>query len=169
MFTRLRQRSIPTPPWMLLLLTGACGIVALLVIPTLYHTLTTPSPRQILQRWADATQQGDYTTAESYMQPDFLRTLWQDRTTSFMRQGRMGMYHILQQQQTGQSLTATLYWHTETGSGAMPGMANDTRMPASDAAKPMSTTPLCMQVQVGPDGKVTPLTDYHDCTAQELQ
>ena len=167
MFATLRQRlqtAASAPRWVILLLSGGGLLVALLVIPPLYRAWTPPTQAQILERWATATQQGDYATAETYMAPDFIRTLWQDRTLTFMRQGRMGMYHILNQHQTGSSLTATLYWHTEAGT--MPGMDHGQAVPAGDAT-PLSTEPLCIQVQVGPDGLVTPLSDYHPCRGGE--
>jgi hypothetical protein len=167
MFATLRQwvrTAATTPRWLILLLTGGFLLVAVLVIPTLYRAWRQPSQAQILERWATATQRGDYATAATYMAPDFIRTLWQDRTMTFMRQGRMGMYHLLNRRQTGNSLTATLYWHTEAT--AMPGMDQGKAVPAGDAT-PLSTEPLCLQVQVGPDGKVTPLSDYHPCRGGE--
>ena len=167
MFAPLRQRlqtAASAPRWVILLLSGGGLLVALLVIPPLYRAWTPPTQAQILAQWATATQQGDYATAERAMAPDFIRTLWQDRTMTFMRQGRMGMYHLLNRRQTGTSLTATLYWHTEAGT--MPGMDQGKAMPAGDAT-PLSTEPLCIQVQVGPDGLVTPLSDYHPCRGGE--
>jgi hypothetical protein len=176
MLTTLRNRAIETPRWMLLLLLGSMGLILVLVIPTLYRSLTTPSQGQILQHWAEATQKGDLATAQGYMQVNpLVQELWLEQTRMFQQQGRMGMVHVIHQRQAGQSLMATLYWHTSTMEQGqqtrqgMPGM-NDPKAPAGDATggEARSTDPLCLQVQVGPDGKVVPVTAYHACAPQEM-
>ena len=185
MLTTLRQRITTTLPLTLRLLLFLLSITVIVAVarPILYRSLTQPSQTTILTRWADATQQGDFATAESYMQLNpLVQEIWLEQTRSYQQQGRMGMYHLVQQRWTGNSLNATLYWHTElttqpeSGQG-MPGM-NDPQAPAGDAmagvasmpdgSKVASTIPLCTQVQVGPDGKVVPLTAYHACAPAEL-
>lgn len=126
--------------------------VPVLVIWTSQHSTQT-NQHKTLEAFATATQNGDYATAKSMLAlGSFAQLYWQDRTSMFAQQGRMGMVHILHPTQTGKSLTAVLSWHTQAMNGTP--MANGK----------MSTDPLCMTVQVGPDGKITPLTDYHACT-----
>jgi hypothetical protein len=179
MWTTYRQRFAMQPSTVklaLLLATVAAGVVVVLATATLWPSLTTPNQVTTLQRWADATQKGDFATAETLMHVDpLIQELWLEQTRSYQYQGRMGMYHLVAQHWTGNSLSATLYWHTELPTQPQSGqgmtMSNDPKAPAGDgmAAGASSTQPLCMQVQVGPDGKVVPLTPYHACTAAEMQ
>src|SRR5919202_971902 len=148
MWTTYRQRFAMQPSTVklaLLVATVAAGVVVVLAAETLMHV------------------------------DPLIQELWLEQTRSYQYQGRMGMYHLVAQHWTGNSLSATLYWHTELPTQPQSGqgmtMSNDPKAPAGDgmAAGASSTQPLCMQVQVGPDGKVVPLTPYHACTAAEMQ
>ena len=162
----LMQRTVELARWTLrtrtrqvssLLIVLAVSVAVVLIS----RASTTRSQEQVLIAWATATQQGDYATAERAMPQDLTRLLWQDRTAFFARQGRLGMFHIVSERWAGTSLTATLYWHAHMDTPALPG--------STVTGPDRSTEPLCLQVQVGRDGTIRPLTDYHACQPEELQ
>jgi hypothetical protein len=100
----------------------------------------TMTPDSVIRAWADAAQAGDYATAEQSMAGDhFARMTWREPHERYRQAGRLQHYTIADgPTTTGDSTTATLRW---TGSMA----------------------PLCITVQVGPDGKLRPLSDYDRC------
>ena len=112
--------------------------LALLLSLTACQQATTPDT--VIRAWADAAQQGDYATAEALMAgDDFAKMTWREPHTRYRNGGRLEAYSFVDSPTvTGQSTTATLRW---TG----------------------SMEPLCITVQVGPDSKLTPLSDYERC------
>jgi hypothetical protein len=99
-----------------------------------------PAPEAVIRAWADAAKVGDYATAQQLMTgDDFAKMTWREPSEGYRKGGRLQDYTIVDgPTATGQSTNATLRW---TGSMA----------------------PLCITVQVGPDGKLTPLSDYKRC------
>ena len=101
------------------------------------------TPETVIRAWADAAQAGDYATAEQQMAgDDFAKFTWREPHERYRKGGRLEQYTIIDgPTATGASTTATLKW---TGSMA----------------------PLCITVQVGPDGKLRPLSDYDRCAGE---
>ncbi|HEX6291288.1 MAG TPA: hypothetical protein VFZ66_19045 [Herpetosiphonaceae bacterium] len=101
------------------------------------------TPESTIRAWADAAKAGDYASAEALMAgDDFARMTWREPHTRYHRAGRLQQYELIEgPTTTGQSTNATLRW---TGSMA----------------------PLCITVQVGPDGKLSPISDYRRCTGE---
>lgn len=98
------------------------------------------TPEATIRAWADAAQQGDYATAEALMTGDsFAKMTWREPSERYRKAGRLQQYELVgEPERAGQSTNATLRW---TGSMA----------------------PVCITVQVGADGKLTPLSDYDRC------
>jgi hypothetical protein len=99
-----------------------------------------PAPEAVIRAWADAAKAGDYATAQQSMAgDDFAKMTWREPHERYRKAGHLQEYTIVDgPTATGQSTTATLRW---TG----------------------SAEPTCITVQVGPDGKITPLSDYDVC------
>ncbi len=99
-----------------------------------------PAPEAIIRSWADAAKVGDYTTAQQLMAgDDFAKMTWREPHERYRKAGHLQEYTIVDgPTAAGQSTTATLRW---TGSAA----------------------PACITIQVGQDGKLTPLSDYDRC------
>ena len=116
------------------------SIHILLLILALTACAQGRSPETVIQTWADAAQAGDYATAEALMTGDaFAKMTWREPHIRYHKAGRLQQYTLIDSPTpTGASHTATLRW---TGSMA----------------------PLCITVQVGADGLLTPLSDYHRC------
>jgi hypothetical protein len=107
---------------------------------TLVSCQQATTPDTVIRAWADAAQAGDYATAEQYMAgDDFAKMTWREPHKRYQKGGRLQAYTVVAgPTTTGQSTNATLRW---TGSMA----------------------PLCITVQVGPDGTLMPLSDYERC------
>jgi hypothetical protein len=112
----------------------------LLLISVLTACAQQRSPATVIETWADAAKAGDYATAEALMTgDDFAKMTWREPHIRYHKAGRLEQYTMIDgPTATGQSHTATLRW---TGSMA----------------------PLCITVQVGADGLLTPLSDYARC------
>lgn len=98
------------------------------------------SPETVIQTWADAAKAGDYATAEALMTGDaFAKMTWREPHIRYHTAGRLQQYTVINgPTAAGASHTATLRW---TGSMA----------------------PMCITVQIGADGLLTPLSDYARC------
>lgn len=99
------------------------------------------APEQVVRAWADAAGAGDVTTTAQLMgsTSGWSGDYWNERILYEHDHGYLGTYTITRLAATGASATAALRW---TGAGARD---------------------LCLALQVGPDGTVTPLGDFHWC------
>ncbi len=97
-------------------------------------------PADVIRRWADAAQAGDYSTARAYMEPDdFAFRLWSERTETLRRRQWLTSYTIEQPEPARMGMIATVRWDGLKG-------------------------PICITVHAGTDQKIVVLDDYHECS-----
>ena len=103
------------------------------------------APEPVVRAWANAAQQGDIATALTLMgnSGGWDADYWRGRMLKEHADGLLDSYTITRLAAAGQSTTAMVHW---TGQGERD---------------------LCVALQVGPDGRVTVLEDFHWCRANE--
>lgn len=120
-------------------ITTGIGLASLLILVSACGAGRTAS-EEVIRRWADAATEGDYAASKALMGMDpFMEEMWQTMNEPFRVKGRLQAYTIVDgPSRVGQSTNAMLRW---TGSEA----------------------PLCLRVQVSPDGKLFVLSNYEQC------
>ena len=145
----------PRAAWLLVvLLVVVSGVVILVLragtIPPAHPSIRQGvTPEQVVRRFADAITQRDYATARALVMQgsawagDYLV----ERTEEQHRMRILDHYVLTRLTLTGQSTTAVVHW------SPIPG-ATIGGVPARD---------VCLTVQIGPDGQIQPIDDYHWC------
>src|SRR3712207_5704952 len=87
------------------------GMLFLSLLLVVVSACRSSDPADVIRRWADAVQAGDYSTARAYMEPDDVAfRLWSERTERLRSRQWLTSYTIEQPEPSGTGIIATVRW-----------------------------------------------------------